>query len=310
MLANRSLFSSTGAKLTIEGGMTGAVYSAFLKPVDSKQNSFALAKLKNMADDFATFSTLSAASVSLTPRLRALALPAVQRAPSDSGLIERATAAAAAAGLGGVPAAVVDSGTRYLTADQEHKPDMKDLAKSIYSFSIIGAGMRAAMPVQRKIDTPEPPKLTPEPPKLFNIVVNDSVGFETSSPNISMLNPRQDLTTTKAATHELEPGNELAQGKRPATEDSHIIQLSELARKFTELPDANFFKRVLEKRAVGTIPAPFLEGGLELAQIITKLDSLALALRSLDAVLPPQKKQDWALKTLTFIHFRFSWATK
>lgn len=92
---------------------------------------------------------------------------------------------------------------------------------------------------------------------------------------------------------------------REAT-NREIISAKDLAAKMRGLPNARQFKNLLDSRHVGSLPAELLACGLPEGQILSKLDQLAKVLRSLDGMLPPDKKKGLATKDLNLPELTFN----
>jgi hypothetical protein len=140
---NKSVLSSTGLKMALEGGATGAVYAGLFKPVQADNGNYWSDKSRQVFKDFTVFSTLTASSVFLGSKLPPLALPLVHNYPAVERLLPIASTLLAGAS-GGLPAATVDMALDYGLSGGRVKLSPKDFAKNVIQDSLIGSFLSAA----------------------------------------------------------------------------------------------------------------------------------------------------------------------
>ncbi|MBS2006969.1 MAG: hypothetical protein JST01_08010 [Cyanobacteria bacterium SZAS TMP-1] len=235
-----------------------------------------------MATDFATFGAMTATTLAIAPKLNEAAMPIVRSMPGATNFVQRGTAALAGA-ISGVPGAFVETGSQYLQAGADHKPGMSDLLRNIYSYSIIGAGMSAVMPVGKG---PEKASRAAEKPGKEDIIYfTESFAPRYKTPASEADKHLEIVLGHLAAKKALEHGPDMLDFSPPRDKIWHPEDFD-----LSEFPTASYLKWALEERPIGKLPAPLSDLGLPEHETFGKLDGLARALRSLDAVLPPQKK--------------------
>jgi hypothetical protein len=85
---------------------------------------------------------------------------------------------------------------------------------------------------------------------------------------------------------------------------AEVVPIAQLAAEMKTFPDAHSFKQQLGNRAVGTLPAELVNGGLPQAAVFKKLDDLAIMLRSVDCNLPSVKKHGLGAADLGLPEFK------
>ena len=254
---NSKVFSSIGAKLTLEGGATGAVYSGAFKPVETSGNnsesSYWHAKATTVAGDFASFATLTASSIYLNTALKSFVEPVIARAPTLAPFANRALSFSAGS-LSGAPAAVLETSWQYFQ-NQNKSPGenstsqdsfARQLGQNIYSYAFVGGALGALH------GQPAAPKFVP-------------LELTAELKNLVKLNEFTDERHTGSA-------------------------LSELGNVSKYLLSPSDFRMDNGRSVVGHLPKVFAELGAAERDNLYQLDNLARALRHLDTTEPSDLK--------------------
>ena len=248
-------------KAVVEGGATGAVAS-LLKPQDTdKDESFWAAKAGAGMRDFAAFATMTATQAVLSNKLGSLGI--------DSQITRRALNTASGA-LSGLPATFVDAG---INLAQGRDQTLSDLGKSAYSYALIGGAFgAAARPVMADaLDLSAHPEPVQEP-----------------QGDVLDLAPANDFNLHEG--HVKSPKEISSKQISPKQIFPKQIGTDELSHAMPEIVDVEQAHWHLQNIVVGQLPRAFAATGLPEHQNLAHLDSLANALKNLDAGLPPQKK--------------------
>ncbi|MBN8661138.1 MAG: hypothetical protein J0M35_12295 [Candidatus Obscuribacter phosphatis] len=315
--AGAKMFSSTGAKLSLEGGITGAVYAGAIKSVEYQggEHNYWKAKSGAMVQDFATFGTLTASSLGISGALSKSLAPLAERSEVAGQLVPK-TVAITSGALSGIPAAAAELGTQYALSGGESKISQDNFIQSAYSFAVAGSALASFHPSVKRLqpDTKQIVEASESATQLKGASEKQSLPSEAPS-ELHKVNHKANKQSEEFSVYELgkhdfgkyastkqmfiftdqpeistKSSYELAGNMRSIEAPPFSISLKEAGSHFDGLPTAGAFQHFVGSRMVGNLPKAFISERCPEELAYYKLNDLAEALRQIDGTFPPQKK--------------------
>lgn len=315
--AGAKMFSSTGAKLSLEGGITGAAYAGAFKSVEYQggESNYWKAKSAAMVQDSATFGTLTASTLGISGSLGKSLAPLAERSELAGRLVPKGIAITSGA-LSGIPAAAAELGTQYALSGGESKLSQDSFIQSAYSFAVAGSALAAFHPAAKRLQPEtkqtieagesvtlsksalEKQSLPSEAPTELDKVIHKANKkheefsiYELGKHDFGKYaSPKLMFTATDQIEISTKSSYEWSNSERSIVAPPFSISLKDAGSRFDHLPTAKEFQYFVGSKMVGNLPKAFISERCSEELAYYKLNDLAETLRQIDGTFPPQKK--------------------